>query len=261
MDWIFDWPLWVVGSLLEVLLVGFSLLGLRIVRTRVLPRLRVTHEDSHFVGPLVHSVMVFYGLVLALVAVNVFETYNEASRVVSAEAAALAALYRDVSGYPEPARSNLQSALRDYVGYTIREAWPAQRSGRVPTAGVEKMDRFQAHLAAFEPRTEGEKILHAEAWRAYNKVIEERRARLDRVTIGLPGVMWLVVVLGAAISLSASFFFRVEDVRLHGILVTLLATFVACVIFVTIAMDHPFRGDLGIPADSYQLIYDHLMNR
>ena len=45
------------------------------------------------------------------------------------------------------------------------------------------------------------------------------------------------------------------------VIVTLLATFVACVIFVTVAMDHPFRGDLGIPADAYQLIYDHLMNR
>jgi hypothetical protein len=30
---------------------------------------------------------------------------------------------------------------------------------------------------------------------------------------------------------------------------------------VIIAMDHPFRGDLGISADSYQLIYDHLMSR
>ena len=261
MDWIFGWPLWVVGPLLELLLVGFALLGVRFVRARVLPRLRVTHDDSHFVGTMVHSIMVFYGLVLALIAVNVFETYNEASGVVSAEAAALAALYRDVSGYPEPARSDLQAALRDYVGYTIREAWPVQRRGRVPTAGVEKMDRFQAHLETFEPRTEGEKIVDAEAWRAYNRVTEVRRARLDRVTIGLPGVMWLVVLLGAAISLSASFFFRVEDVRLHGILVMLLATFVASVIFVIIAMDHPVRGDLGISADSYQLIYDHLMNR
>ena len=259
MSWIFDWPLWVVGPLLELLLVGFSLLGIRVVRASVLPLLHVTHDDSHFTGPLVHSVMVLYGLLLALVSVNVFETYNDASNVVSAEASAVAALYRDVSCYPEPTRSGLQSLLRDYVFNTIHEAWPMQRTGRIPAGGVARMDRFQAALAAFEPKTEGEKILHAEAWRAYNRTIEERRARLDRVTSGLPGVMWLVVVLGAGISLSASFFFHVEDHRLHATLVALLATFIASVIFVTLAMDHPFRGDLGISADSYQLIYDHLM--
>jgi len=26
-------------------------------------------------------------------------------------------------------------------------------------------------------------------------------------------------------------------------------------------MDHPFRGDLGISAEPYQLIHDHLMKR
>ena len=41
----------------------------------------------------------------------------------------------------------------------------------------------------------------------------------------------------------------------------LLATFIASVIFVVLAMDHPFRGDLGIPAEPYQLIYDQLMKR
>jgi hypothetical protein len=36
----------------------------------------------------------------------------------------------------------------------------------------------------------------------------------------LPGVVWIVILVGAFISLCASFFFKVEDVRLHGILVT-----------------------------------------
>jgi hypothetical protein len=71
--------------------------------------------------------------------------------------------------------------------------------------------------------------------------------------------MWLVVLLGAALSLSASFFFHVDDVRLHATLVVLLAIFIASVIFVVLAMDHPFRGDLGLSAEPYQLIYDHLM--
>ena len=71
--------------------------------------------------------------------------------------------------------------------------------------------------------------------------------------------MWAVVVAGAFISLSASFFFKVEDARLHGIQVLLLATFIGLVIFMIFALDRPFRGDLGLGPGPYQLIYDQLM--
>jgi hypothetical protein len=261
MGWIFDVPLVIMGPLMVVVLVAFSIFGLRYVRARVLPKLRVTHSDSHFVGTMVHSVMVFYGLVLALVAVNVFETYSESARVVSGEASAIAMLYRDACSYPEPARSELKTALRNYTEYVIREAWPLQRAGRVPAGGVAKMDSVQARLAAFEPVTDGQRALHAEAWRAYNHVIETRRTRLDQVTTGLPGIMWMVVLLGAVISLTASFFFHVDDERLHAILVALLAVFIACVLFLVLSMDRPFRGDLGLSSEPYQLIYDHLMTQ
>ena len=82
---------------------------------------------------------------------------------------------------------------------------------------------------------------------------------LDAVGTGLPGVMWAVVLVGAIIGLSATFFFKVEDARLHGILVTLLAAFMGLIIFMILALDQPFRGDLGISPQPYQLIYDHLM--
>jgi hypothetical protein len=205
--------------------------------------------------------MVFYGLVLALIAVNVFETYSESSKIVSTEATALAMLYRDVSSYPDPKRSELQAWLKDYMEDLIHVAWPLQRAGKIPEGGVQRIDRVQAALAGFEPVGEAQSILHAETWRAYNRVIEARRARLDEVKTGLPGVMWLVVILGAAISLFSAFFFHVPDVKLHATLVLLLATFIATVIFVILAMDHPFRGDLGISTESYELIYDHLMKR
>ncbi len=73
--------------------------------------------------------------------------------------------------------------------------------------------------------------------------------------------MWSVILGGAVIALLASCFFRVEDPRLHLILVVLLAAFMALVIFVVLAFDRPFRGDLGISPKSYQIIYDQLMKR
>ncbi|HEV7396369.1 MAG TPA: hypothetical protein VGN86_07640 [Pyrinomonadaceae bacterium] len=256
---LFDIPLLISGPAIILVLCLFALTGMMVVRRRVLPRLRVDEGNSDFTGAMLQSIMVFYGLAVALIAVSVWQTYSDTSGIVSQEATALATLYRDVSSYPEPARPMLQNGLRDYVQSTITEAWPQQHIGRVPKNGVELMNRFQATLFAFEPATESQKLLHAETLRAYNEMIKARRLRLDAVGAGLPKVMWTVIVLGAFIGLSASFFFRVEDPRLQGIQVLLLAIFIGLIIFMILALDRPFRGDLGIGPEPYQLIYDQLM--
>lgn len=196
-----------------------------------------------------------------MIAVSVFQTYSDVSSVTSREATALAGLYRDVSSYPQPIREKLQAGLRIYTEYVINEAWPLQRRGEVPSGGVELVDRFQADLVSFEPTTEGQKILHAETLSAYNKMIDARRARLDSVRTSLPNVMWLLILAGAAISLIATYFFKVDDARLHAILVTLLAMFIGLVIFMILAFDRPYRGDLGLGAEPYQLVYDQLMKK
>jgi hypothetical protein len=259
LDLLFDLPLAISGPAIILALCAFGVGGLMFVRRRVLPGLRIRPEDSEFTAAMVQGVLVFYGLAMALISVTVWQTYSEVSKAVSQEATALAALYRDVSGYPLPGREHLQHEIREYVSYVIHQAWPLQQRGRVPPGGVDHMNRFQATLVAFEPVTEGQKLLHAETLRAYNHMMLSRRMRLDAVNTGLPAVLWVIIAAGAAISLSASFFFKVEDIRLHAVLIILLATFIGLVIFMTLALDRPFRGDLGIGARPYQLIYDQLM--
>lgn len=256
---LFDFPLVIAGPVIILLLCLFAISGLLLVRRLVLPRLRIHEEDSHFCGAMVPSVMVFYGLAVALIAVNLFETYADTTKVVNGEATALNGLYRDVSSYPDPIRLELQKELREYVDQVIHQAWPLQRRGKVPTAGIEYMSRFQAVLDKFEPASDGQKLLHGETLRAYNQLIQARRLRLDAVGTGLPGVMWIVILVGAVICLSASFFFKVEDARLHAILVALLAMFIGLIIFMIFAFDRPFRGDLGVQPEPYQLLYDQLM--
>jgi nitrate reductase gamma subunit len=256
---ILDLPLWITGPAVVGGLCVYALLGLLLVRRRVLPRLRVQSGDSEFIGAMVQAVMVFYGLAVALIAVNVWQTHSDVAKIVSQEATAVAALYRDVSSYPEPLRSQLQDQLRGYLDYVIHDAWPLQRKGQVPAGGVELMNRFQASLAVFEPASEGQRVLHAETLNAYNEMIQSRRLRLDSVGTHLPGILWFIIFAGALIGISSSFFFRVEDARVHAIQVVLLAAFIGLVIFMTFALDRPFCGDLGLGPEPYQLVYEHLM--
>jgi hypothetical protein len=260
-EFLFDLPLVVTGPAIVGALCLFTVGGMLLVRRRVLPRLRIHTEDSGFSGTMMQAVMVFYGLAVALIAVSVWQSYSDASKLVSQEAAAIGALYRDVSLYPEPVRSELQQLIAGHLDHLIHEVWPVQRQGKVAGVKADTAARTLRIFSTFEPATEGQKLQHGEALRALNELIKATRLRTDASRTALPGVLWVVIIAGAVISLSSAFFFKVEDVHLHAILVTLLAAFMGLVIFMILALDRPFRGDLGIGPEPYQLIYDQLMKR
>jgi hypothetical protein len=258
LDFLFDLPLALVSAAIITLLCVFTLGGRAICARRLLPRLKHGPEESAFTGNMMQAIMIFYGLILALIAVSVWQSYMDAARTVSAEATAVGALYRDVSTYPEPTRSKLQKHLREYLDYVIHQAWPLQRQGKIPQGGVEQINHFQAELATFEPVNDGQKILHGETFRAYNHLIEARRLRLDAVLTGLPAVLWWLIAIGAIANMVATFFFRVDG-AVAAIQIVPLAVLVGLTVVMILALDRPFRGDLGLRPDSYQLIYDQLM--
>ena len=105
-EFLFDLPLLITGPAIVGSLCLFALGGLLLVRRSVLPRLRIEVADSEFTGAMLQSVMVFYGLAVALMAVNVSQTYSDVAKIISGEASSLNAIYRDVSSYPEPIRLN-----------------------------------------------------------------------------------------------------------------------------------------------------------
>lgn len=258
-DFVFLLPLWLLAVVLNVWLVGFALIALWLVRTKILPRMGLTYSDAYFGAAIVQSVMLLYGMVAALTAVGVWQTYSQVSETVSTEATVIVSLWRDIGGYPEPLRGEARTTLRDYTEQIIRDAWPQQQRGQIPREGVDWMNRLQSQLFSFEPTLESQKILHAEALRTFNQLVQQRRQRLDAVQAGLPGVLWFVLVMGAMGCITLCLFFHVENAYYQTALVCGLASFVAMVLFVIVSLDRPFIGDMGITADSYQLIYDHHM--
>jgi hypothetical protein len=260
MGFLFDLPLILTGPALIVVLAGASVLGLNWFRKHRLPRLRYGEGDTDFLVATVASIMVFYGLAAALTAVHVSETYEKVKDITAREASSLAVLYRHVSEYPEPERSALREEIRAYTHHVIHEAWPLQQRGITPSEAVKTMDRLQSTITRFEPATEAQKVLAVETLGSYGRMMEARRTRLDSVEHKLPAAMWIVIVLGAFISVVSAFYFPVRDARVHRVQVGLLATFIGLVIFIILSLDRPYRGDLGLKATPYELIYEQLMS-
>lgn len=258
-DFLFWLPLWLLAIVLNAWLVGFGLAGMLIMRRYVQPRLRLGYDDAYYAAALVQSAMLLYGLIAALTAVGVWQRYSQVSDVVSNDATVLASVWRDVGGYPQPVRDASRAVLKGYTEQIIRDAWPKQQRGDVPREGVEWMDRLQAQIFAFEPATEGQKILHAETVRSFNQLVQARRQRLDSVQASLPSVFWFVLLPGAMGCVALCLMFHVPNPWFQGTLLVGVSGFLAMVLFVIIALDRPFIGGMAITAEPYQLIYDHHM--
>jgi hypothetical protein len=256
--WIYDYPSWLIGSLFVAAFVATTWAGIFLTRRTVHSWIHREQRANEMVGFALSSFFVLFGLLLGLLAVATYQNYSTVSDVVDKEASSIAALYRDFGAYPPPLNAELQADLREYARYTIEEGWPAQRKGIVPTGGTDRINNLAKPLYAFEPVKKSQEIIHAEALRQFNHLIELRRSRLSDVTVGLPAVLWWVVAFGALMNI-VLIWMQDMEIHVHLILGAILASILGAVIYLTAAMDNPFRGEVSVGPDSIELVYNTLM--
>jgi hypothetical protein len=259
--WIYDMPRWQGTLLFSAVFVGLTWLGVVLIRPWVRRHAADQPDWDALIGAILAAFVVFYGITLALIAVSSYQSFAAANQVVGREAASLGTLYRAVSNYPEPIRGELQTMLRDYTRYVIEEAWPAQRRGVIPEGGTARTTAFQNRLLSFQPQTRAEAILHAETIAQFGVFVDYRRQRLNSVLAGLPVALWLVVGVGAILNAGLTWLFDVNRLMVHLILAGIVSLFVALVVYLVVAMDNPFRGELSVYPEAFEVVQRSLMEQ
>jgi hypothetical protein len=256
---LYDLPTWLFGLLSVAVTVAVGLVGFYATRKWVRKVHGTEHSHNEIVGFYLGAVCLFYGITLGLIAVGTWEVYSDVENKVGEEASALAALYRDVSSFPEPKRPELQADLREYTHQVIDVAWPQQRRGIIPQNSAAALMAIQTHLASFEPATNGQKTLHAEAYREFDRIVELRRNRLRSAVSGLPAPLWVVVLVGAFISIALTWFFDMRSRSMHFWMTVMFSGFLGLQIFLLAIMDNPFRGEISVGPEAFELVYEQLM--
>jgi hypothetical protein len=257
MDWFFRLPLGVlfpliVGGFVLCTLGGMLLLGP--LRQRILARFPRSSEQAAYFGT---QIWLVYSLILSLVAVGGWSEYQSATERVSREVSTIEVLQRRAVLYPEPMRTRMDDLVRGYARAVADGEWAEQKAGRHPSAAKGAFANLNILLGDFEPTSLPDQMVHAETLRELTIASEARRARIHATHSSLPVVVWLVVIVGAGLALTgATFFVTVDHRGLHMVLVGIMAAFVGLVVFVTVALDHPFQGDVTPSENGFRYIAD-----
>ncbi len=255
MDWFFRQPL---GLLFVEVVGGFVCVTLVVVllseplRARVRERFPGSFEQAAFYGT---QIWLAYTLILSLTAVGAWSEFQGAGSKVSQEVATIEVLQRRALLYPEPMRTELDTVIRAYAHAVADQEWAEQRAGKHPSAARLLFGRLNLLLGEFEPTNLPDRMVHAETLSELTTASEARRARIHATSSSLPGVVWLVMLVGAALALTgATTFVPVDDRSAHVALVSIMAAFVGLVVFVTVALDHPFQGAVTPSESGFRLI-------
>jgi hypothetical protein len=90
------------------------------------------------------------------------------------------------------------------------------------------------------------------------EIHDARRRRLLANDIGVPPVLWSVLVAGGVITVGFTYFFGIKNFRAQALMVTALTTMIGLIMFLILAIDYPFSGTVTIAPEAFEQVKELL---
>ena len=71
---------------------------------------------------------------------------------------------------------------------------------------------------------------------------------------GLPGVLWIALVFGGVVTIGFAMIFGLRSTALHVLMTGSLAAVIGALLFVAVAIDRPFTGDVAVTPEPLERV-------
>ncbi|MEO7201511.1 MAG: hypothetical protein ABI431_02405 [Candidatus Tumulicola sp.] len=208
---------------------------------------RIAHND--LAGFILAVIGVVYAVLLAFVTIGVWERYQQAEARSFDEGTKLAVIYRDADRFPQS--RELREAVRAYTESVINDEWPLMRHGGQSAKADRLLERVDSIVRALPVDGPGRQDVHAEMLEAVNSTQTDRDTRLSEDSTGIDGLLWVVLVSGAVITVGFTFFFGFRHSLMQQLMTGALGLLIAMVLFLTVALNYPYRGNISVPPEAF----------
>jgi hypothetical protein len=235
-------------------IVGGGMLA-ALVLSRVTHRLFPADEicDGHdFTAALLAIVGTLYAVLLGLVVVDAMARFQRAMDGVQMESNCLADIFLLGDRLPEPYRERIRDNCRTYARQVVEIEWPTMAQGHMSPEARRTALAIVTSMHGFEPSSEAEKIVYPALIEQIRELWDRRRERAGGCEIGIPGVEWVALVMGAAVTMVLGGLFRVASGRLKITVTMLAALVIGLNLYLVNLFGYPFAGDLSVSSRPFE---------
>ncbi|MBV8489423.1 MAG: DUF4239 domain-containing protein [Candidatus Eremiobacteraeota bacterium] len=245
---------------------GFVIVGLFVVSTLVLGYLvaaftseevRAAHTDR--AGFILAVIGVVYAVLLAFVAVGVWERFQQAEARSYEEASAIATIYRDSESFPNS--EALRAAVLRYVHSVIEDEWSMMTLGDQSGFSHALSDAMDRHIRSLRVESASQANIQSRMLAASETALADRQERLTLDFIGINDIMWVVLFVGAYITVGFTYFFGFDRTIMQQLMIGALSLLIGLVLFLIMALDFPYRGSIAVSPDAFRVLLESWQTR
>jgi len=252
MQFLLHLPVLVSVILISAVSVAISVAGLKIVRRRFShEELKENHEVAGFIY---NAFMLIYAVLVAFVVFVSWTDFSESKKNVEMEANLLVDIYSDSRGLPDTMRTEVRTAITEYVRLVINEEWKEMECGRFSQPAREQLAKLWNIYFTADVNSLPNQAAYAESLSRLNDLGEYRRMRIFSSRDRIPGLIWLVLVICATCSVVYTFFFGVKSLRAQYIMTSVLALINSLILYLIFVLDHPFKGSAKISTGVFMAV-------
>src|SRR3984893_16079009 len=192
-----------------------------------------------------------YGVILGFMLFTVWNDFREAEVNANLEASSLMTVSRIGAGLPSPEREMIHALGLKYAETTINEDWPAMEVQRDSSASERVTGDMWKVLACMTAEGAGSRSADDLA-NALKDLSERRNLREQEFQERLPKILWLLLVVGAVVTVGSACLLGNDNKWLHYCQVLAL-TFVVSVALAAIAdLARPFEGAVSVSPVAFE---------
>ena len=191
-----------------------------------------------------------YAVLLAFVLLSVWEQYDTAQSAAESEASQLSDFVRLTGGLPDQAAVQLKAAIREYTTAVVDEEWDAMASGGRSARADRALDGLWKALVSTDPAPDARGLaVYNQALERLRSASDSRQDRLSQARPSVQGVIWVLMIGGAVLTLAATFCFD-ASASIYLPVNAGLTLMIAFILYLIFAFDHPFSHDVGSTPDA-----------
>jgi hypothetical protein len=251
-SWLESLPLLPAGVAVVGGFVFFTLVMGYVVSRTTSYEIRAAHNDR--AGFILAVIGVVYAVLLAFVAIGVWERFQQAEERTYEEAGSLATVYRDAGSFREGA--SLRATLRAYVKSVIDDEWPRMTRGERSSISNALLEAVDRDIRALRVTTASQADIQQQMLAAMDTALMDREARLTIDSNGINGIMWFVLVVGAFVTVFFTYLFGFDRTLMQFLMIGALSFLIGLVLFLILALDYPFQGGISVYPEAFRSLAD-----